>query len=468
MDFRRESVVDLAERVRERKVSARELTQAALDRIEALDGDINAFVAVDPEAALAAAAALDERLAGGDPVGELAGIPLAVKDLEDDKGLPTTLGSPVRAGAGPEPADSPQVARLRAAGCIVIGKTNTPEFGHKGDTENSVFGRTANPWSLDRSPGGSSGGSGAALAAGMVPLATGSDGGGSIRIPAALCGLSGLKTSLGRVPMGGPAPTHWGDLSVRGPMTRKIRDGALALDVVVGPDPTDMRSFPAPPEPWYPHLHRPAPPRRVGWSPTLGYAPVDDEVAAVCAGAVGSIQQSGIEVVDVDVVWPEDPSGTWFTIVSVHNLRALGEYRGSAVWDEFDPLLRASVEFGEAVTASELVRAQDEVHRLHGRLADVLSNVDVLLSPTVAGQAPRAGELGTINGDPDVNWVRMTYGFNLTRSPAGSVCAGFTADGLPVGLQVIGGQHDDLGVLRAMAVFEDLLAVDRLAPVGPG
>jgi Asp-tRNA(Asn)/Glu-tRNA(Gln) amidotransferase A subunit family amidase len=138
------------------------------------------------------------------------------------------------------------------------------------------------------------------------------------------------------------------------------------------------------------------------------------------------------------------------------------------VWEEFDPLLRASVEFGEAVTASELVRAQDEVHRLHSRLAEVLSNVDVLLSPTVAGQAPRAGELGTINGDPDVNWVRMTSGFNLTRSPAGSVCAGFTADGLPVGLQVIGGQHDDLGVLRAMAVFEDLLAVDRLAPVGPG
>ncbi len=414
MDFRRESVVDLAEAVRERKVSARELTQAALDRIDALDGEINAFVALDPEGALAQAGSVDERIAAGDPVGELAGIPIGVKDLEDAVGFVTTLGSPVRAGSDPVVADSPEVARLRAAGCVVVGKTNTPEYGHKGDTENAVFGRTANPWAVDRSPGGSSGGSGAALAAGMVPLATGSDGGGSIRIPAALCGLSGLKTSLGRVPMGGPAPTHWGDLSVRGPMTRTIRDGALALDVVVGPDPTDMRSFPSPTEPWYPHLHQPTPPGRVGWSPTLGYTPVDDEIGSVCRRAVESIDQSGIEVVEIDEVFPEDPSATWFTIVSVHNLRALGGYRGTELWDEFDPLLRASIDFGEGVTASELVGAQDEVHRLYQRLAVVMEDIDVLLSPTVAGQSPRAGELGTINGEHDLNWVRMTYPFNLT------------------------------------------------------
>lgn len=467
MDFRRSSVVELAEQVRQRQVSARELTHAALARIEALDGEINAFVALDGEAALAEAAAIDERLAAGDPVGELAGIPLAVKDLEDARGFVTTHGSPVHAGAPPAEADSVQVARLRAAGCVVVGKTNTPEFGNKADTANPVFGPTRNPWSLDRSPGGSSGGASAALAAGMVPLATGSDGGGSIRIPSAVCGLTGLKPSNGRVPAGGPVPAHWGNLSVRGPMTCRIRDAALALDVVVGPDPTDLRSLPAPPEPWYPHLHRPLLPRRVGWSPTLGYARVDREVRAVCEAALVTVEALGIEVVEVDEVWPDDPISVWFTISASHNLRALGEYRDTDLWDDFDPLLRMGIELAEGVTVSDYLRAEDEVHHLHFRLAQVLADVDLLLTPTVAGQTPPVGGDGTVDGQPEQNWVQLTYPFNLTRNPAGSVCAGFTGDGMPVGLQVVGGQHDDLGVLRALAAFEDALAVDRFAPV-PG
>jgi aspartyl-tRNA(Asn)/glutamyl-tRNA(Gln) amidotransferase subunit A len=467
MDFRNESVADLAEQVRERKVSARELTEAALARIDALDGDINAFVALDPEAALAEAGAIDERVAGGDPVGALAGIPIGVKDLEDARGFVTTHGSPVRADASPSTADSPEVARLRAAGCVILGKTNTPEFGHKADTDNSVFGRTRNPWDLGRSAGGSSGGTAAALAAGMVPLATGSDGGGSIRIPAAVCGLSGIKTSAGRVPMGGPSPTHWGNLSVRGPMTRRIRDTALALDVVVGPDPTDLRSLPAPNEPWSPHLRDPRSPTRVGWSPTLGYAAVDREIVAVCEQAVRQLEGLGIEVVDVDEVWPTDPIEVWYLIASAHNLRALGEYRGQDVWDDFDPMLQTSIEWADhTISATDYLRAEDQIHRLHLRLAEVLADLDVLLCPTTAGQTPVAGDSGTIDGEHDLNWVKMTYPFNLTRSPAGSVCAGFTADGLPVGLQVVGAQHDDLGVLRALAVFEDALAIDAVAPFG--
>lgn len=469
MDFRQVSVAELAEQVRARKVSARELTQAALDRIDALDDEINAFVALDPEGALAQAAAIDERVAAGDAVGELAGIPLAVKDLEDARGFVTTYGSAVHAGAPPAAGDSVHVARLRAAGCVVLGKTNTPEFGHKADTTNPVFGVTRNPWSLDRSPGGSSGGSAAALAAGMVPLATGSDGGGSIRIPSAVCGLTGVKPTNGRVPAGGPEPAHWGNLSVRGPMARRIRDVALALDVVVGPEPTDLRSLPAPPEPWSPHLRRPDPPRRVGWSPTLGYAHVDGEIRAVCEAAVRQIEELGIEVVEIEQVWSHDPLSEWFTITASHNLRLLGDQRGGELWDDFDPLLRMGIELADSsVGVVDYLRAEDEVHRLHHRLAEVFEDVDLLLTPTVAGQTPPAGGDGTIDGEPEANWVQLTYGFNLTRSPAGSVCCGFTADGMPVGLQVIGGQHDDLGVLRALAVFEDAFAIDRLAPVGDG
>ncbi len=204
MDFRTESLADLAGRVRSKEVSARELTSHALGRIEALNPQVNAFVAVDGDRALAEAAAIDERVARGEDPGPLTGIPIGVKDLEDAAGFVTTHGSPVHADDPPAENDSILVARLRAKGCVVLGKTNSPEHGWKADTDNEVFGATRNPWDLARSAGGSSGGTGAALAAGMVPLATGSDGGGSIRIPSAINGLSGLKPSLGRVPSGGP------------------------------------------------------------------------------------------------------------------------------------------------------------------------------------------------------------------------------------------------------------------------
>src|SRR5690606_23008556 len=202
VDFRRTTVAALAADVAARRVSARELAAAAIDLVDRLDPELNAFVAVDADAALAEAAALDERIAAGQEVGPLAGIPLAVKDLEDAAGFVTSHGSAAFASGPPATEDSPLVARLRAAGCVVVGKTNTPELGWKADTENPTFGPTRNPWDTDRSPGGSSGGSAAAVAGGLVPLATGSDGGGSIRIPSAVTGLTGFKPSLGRVPSG--------------------------------------------------------------------------------------------------------------------------------------------------------------------------------------------------------------------------------------------------------------------------
>ncbi len=235
IDFRTTPLAELARSVRTKEVSARELTQAALDRIRRLDPLYHAFVAVDDERALNEAAAIDARIAdGGDP-GPLAGIPIGIKDLQSAVGYTTTYGSALHADDPPATADDPFVARMRAAGCVIVGKTNTPEFGWMGNTTNSVFGPTLNPFDPSRGPGGSSGGAAAALAAGMVPLATGSDGGGSIRIPSACCGLSGMKPSLGRVPAGGPNPPGWIDLSTNGPMARRIADVARALDVAVGP-----------------------------------------------------------------------------------------------------------------------------------------------------------------------------------------------------------------------------------------
>ena len=250
MDFREHRVTELASKVRSREISAVELTRAALDRIDATNDSLNAWVVVDGPRAMAEAQSVDDRLLAGQGVGPLAGIPIGVKDLEDAAGFPTRYGS-LLSSDEPAVGDSVLVARLRAAGCVVLGKTTSPEYGHKGVTDSPLTGSTRNPWSTERTPGGSSGGSAAAIAAGMVPLATGSDGGGSIRIPASLCGFSGLKTTQGRVPLGGPTAPGSGVLTVKGPMTRRIADTAFALDVCVGPHPTDAFSLPRSGSPWF-------------------------------------------------------------------------------------------------------------------------------------------------------------------------------------------------------------------------
>ncbi|MBA2497453.1 MAG: amidase [Acidimicrobiia bacterium] len=453
--------VELAARVRARTTSAREAVAAALARIDAHDGAIAAFVAVDGDRALAEAAAIDERIAAGRPAGPLAGVPIGVKDLEDAIGFRTTRGSLLHADDRPARRDSILVARLRAAGCVVVGKTNTPEGGWTAATFNRVFPPTRNPWALDRTPGGSSGGSAAAVAAGLVPLATASDGGGSIRIPAALCGLTALKPSLGRVAAGGPKPPTWGDCTSGGVLTRRIRDGAAALESIVGPDPSDLRSLPMPTEPWAHSLDDLGTPRRVAWSPDLGYAEVDAAVLAACEHAVGVLADLGTEVVEVPALFAEDPVMTWLAITASYDWEQVADLEGTPDWDRLEPgRLAGATWAGRSVDARRLVQAERACHDLNLRLVEVLHGHTVLLTPTVAGRAPRitGGTRGEVNGVERDDWVRLTYPFNLTRSPAGTLRSGLDPDGLPVGLQVIGPQHGDVAVLRTLALLEDALA----------
>ena len=510
LDFRTRSLAEWTDAVRTRSVSARELADAALANIDALDPKINAFTAVDAERARAEADAVDARLASGEDVGPLAGIPIGVKDLEDARGFVTSYGSATHAGDKPSERDSVLVSRLRAAGCVVLGKTNSPEFGLKPQTDNPTFGVTRNPWNLDVTPGGSSGGTAAAIAAGVVPLATGSDGGGSIRIPSAVCGLSGLKTSLGRVPSADPSPPGWGSLSTKGPMARRIRDVALALDAVVRPDPRDLRSLPAPAQPWSPALAAPRPPVRVAWSPTLGYASVDPEIQAACASAVKVLADAGVEVIEVDTVFTTPPGEVIGALVSSYTRRNIEPFRDTPYWDRLDPLVVVSAEMARAtISGLDVVAAEDNCHRVNWELCDVLDQAPLLLCPTTSGITPNAympttvdallallagsgvydlanvdpavdinaildwlrtrGEInlpmGTVAGQPVLDWTGMTQPFNLTRSPAGTVCAGFTSGGLPVGLQVVGRQHADLEVLETIAFLEDALAFDAVAPI---
>ena len=467
MDFRRDSVVALAAEVRAGRLAARELVGHALERIDTLNPTINAFVAVDGDRALEAAAAVDAKVAAGRDPGPLAGIPIGVKDLEDAAGFVTTSGSALFADGPPAAADSALVARLKAAGCVVVGKTNTPELGWKADTDNFTFGPTRNPWNTEHSAGGSSGGSAAAIASGMTPLCTGSDGGGSIRIPSAACGLSGMKPSLGRVPSGGPKPPDWQNLSTKGPMARRIVDVAAALAVTVGPDPTDIRSLPKPEASWTAGLDGAQIPTTVVWSPTLGYAPVDREVLELCERAVQTLGTLGVDVQTVDTVFDKDPIGPWLTLASVYNLRTLEPHRDGDKWDKVDPLLAAMVSMSESTTAVDLVRAEDTCHYLNVRLVELFRDARLLLTPTMAAPAPprSLGGAGLINGTEDLNWVRFTYPFNLTRSPAASVCVGHTSAGIPVGLQLVGPQHGDLVVLRSAAAIEAAIGFDEVADV---
>ena len=453
MDFLAETVVGLAEQVRAGEVSARELVAHAFARIDAVDDSVGAFVALDQDGAMEAARAVDEVVArGGDP-GSLAGIPIGVKDLEDAVGLPTTRGLAAFTGRPTAATDSALVSRLRAAGCIVVGKTNTPALGHKADTTNLVFGATRNPWNLERTAGGSSGGSAAAIAAGMVPLATGSDGGGSIRIPAALCGLSGMKPSLGRVPSGGAEPPDWQHLSTKGPMARSIVDVTHALDAVIGPEQTDLRSLPMPDVPWASAVAEPSIPLRIAWSPTLGYATPDREVLAACQAAVERLEGLGAQVVQVDDVFDVDPVFTWLALTGTYLRRTL-EAVGALDDEDLDDTLQEQLALTASVTAVDLAKAEDDCHRLNLRLVELFTDTRLLVTPVTAGLAPRSGMPGTIDGEENPNWVQYTYPFNCTRSPAGTVPVAVSSEGTPIGLQVVGPQHADQVVLRALAAIE--------------
>jgi len=464
MDFRAHGVKELAADVQAGRRTARELVEAALARIDLLDSELNAFVAVEPALALAEADQVDQRVKSGESLG-LAGIPLGVKDLEDAAGYPTRYGSLVTDDR-PVGEDSVLVARLKAAGCVVVGKTTTPEYGHKGMTESPQSGITRNPWDLERSPAGSSGGSAAALAAGIVPLATGSDGGGSIRLPAAICGLAGMKVTNGLVPNGGSNPPGSGLLSVKGPMARGVGDTAYALDHCVGVDPTDPFSLPAPSTSLYTAAESAQLPPAVIWAPTLGFADVDDEVAAVCQRAVDLMAGSGVQVIEVTEVW-DDPMVGWLTMWIAGRARAHGHLLDTDDFALLDNSLQQMTYMGAKSTGADYARAVDAIHLLSLELVPLFAQAPVLLTPTVAGQAPRVSTAGgTINGVLTPRWVEFTPAFNVTRHPAGSVNVGFVDAGLPVGLQVVAPHHHDAAVIETMAAIEALVGISAHAPFG--
>jgi aspartyl-tRNA(Asn)/glutamyl-tRNA(Gln) amidotransferase subunit A len=461
-DYAELSATEIARRVNAREVSAREVTQAALAALDAVEPHIHAFATVAHEEALLAAEAIDARLARGEDAGPLAGVPVAIKDLVLTKGLRTTFGSRLYADYIPEDDDI-VVERLKVAGAIVIGKSNASEFGFGAHGNNLLFDVTRNPWDLTKTPGGSSAGSAAAVAAGVCPLAIGSDGGGSIRIPAAFTGLFGMKASMGRVPLWPgcrderlPGASGWESIEHVGPITRSTADAALMLSVIAGPDARDRWSLPAGDVDWIAATRNP--PRRglrVAYWPQWGDQPIDPRVRAAIDAAVAEFADAcGFEV-EIGAPPAIEISAAFGAIIALETdltgMRRLIADKGEPVGAAVAALLAQRLPLEAATDAITTRKA------FANAMARVMDRFDLILTPTLPVLAFGAEREGPDEIDGRAvganDWCPFTFPFNLTGQPAASVPCGLV-DGLPIGLQIVGPHLGDALTLSVAAAFE--------------
>jgi len=455
--------VELAGMLRSMEVSAREVAEAHIARVERVNPAVNAIVTFVPELALAAAAEADNRLARRETVGPLHGLPVAHKDLHETKGIRTTYGSPIFADFVPD-FDSVAVARIKAAGAITLGKTNTPEFGLGSQTFNQVFGATRNPYDLSRTCGGSSGGAGVALACGMIPIADGSDMGGSLRNPANFNNIVGFRCSPGRMP--GP-PGSWATLSVDGPMARTVDDVALLLSVMAGPDASSPISITEPGERFRASLERDFRGTRIAWSSDFGGLPVEPVVQAV-------LESRRHVFLDLGCVLDETCPDLSPAYEAFQTMRATGlaETRGpllekhrarmkqTAVWN---------IEKGFAATGEEVARAGRLRAQVFQRMKEFMDRYEFLILP-VNQVAPFSihteypTEIAGIQMETYIDWMKSCFYITMTGHPAISVPCGFTPEGLPVGIQIVGRYRDEFGVLQLARAFESATGVGRRRP----
>ena len=455
----RMDAVTLAGHIRAKHLSPVEVIDAVLARMDALEPTLHAFCTPTPELARETAKRLEADITAGHPVGPLAGVPVGIKDLVLTKGIRTTFGSILYKDFNPD-EDDVVVERLKAADAVILGKTNTPEFGFSPSSINKIFPTTRNPWNIERTPGGSSAGSGAAVASGMCPFAIGSDAGGSIRIPAAFCGLYGLKASMGRVPLYPtgrderyPGISSYESLEHIGPLSRTVADAALMMSVIAGPDDRDRHSLPEPHFQWMDTLTRDLKGKRVAYSADLGYARVDAEVREVVGRAVKVFERDlGCVVEEAHPGW-ENPFPHLFTIIlmetDLKGMRRLLQQHESRMMPDLVEALRRPL---TDETISDAIMARKVVTNKAWRF---FRQYDLMLTPTTA-VAPLPLDhqgLAIIDGKRAFPFP-FNFPFNLTGQPVATVPAGFTDDGLPVGLQIAGRHLDDPLVLQASAAYE--------------
>jgi amidase len=463
------TATELARRIRAKELSAIEVMEAHLTQIERVNPKVNAIVTILSEEALEQARAADEALAHGEGVGALHGLPIAHKDLIPTRGVRTTFGSLVFKDFVPE-EDGLIVERLKKAGAITIGKTNTPEFGAGSQTYNEVFGETLNPYDTSKTCGGSSGGAAVALACGMIPIADGSDMGGSLRNPASFCNVVGFRPSPGRVPRW-PDYVGWFTFSVEGPMARTVQDTALVLSTIAGPDPRSPIAITEPGSLFSQPLERNFKGVRVAWSRDLGLLPVDPKVTTVIEGQRQGFENLGCllddcepDFRDADEIFKVWRSWRYELAFSELLETHRDKLKGSVIWN---------IEEGMKVSGPQIGQAERKRTELYHRVRKFMETYEFLILPV--SQVPpfdvRQRYVTEINGvkmDTYVDWMKSCYFISVIGLPAISVPCGFTPEGLPVGVQIVGRHQDDLGVLQLAYAFEQSTGLWRRRPPGTG
>lgn len=457
------SAAELTAAYRAGELSPVDVVRAALEAIERRDASLNAYCLVDAAGALASARASEGRWRRGEQLGPADGVPTSIKDLLLTKGWPTLRGSRlISEGSSAWDEDAPSVARLREGGAVLLGKVTTPEFGWKGVTDSPRCGVTRNPWDSARTSGGSSGGSAAAVAAGLGTWSVGTDGGGSIRIPAGFTGTVGLKPTYGVVPLYPASP--FGTLAHAGPMTRTVEDAAIMLDVLAQPDPRDWSSLPAPRGSFTSGLNDGVRDLRVAFSPDLGYGRNDPAVESAVRTAVQVLAGLGAQVEEVDLGW-SDPVEAYHVLWFSGAAKVVEGY-GAGAEQSIDPNLRRALEVHSGYSAGDFLDATAIRMKLGHDMGLFHQQYDVLVTPTLPIPAFEAGaDVPAGSPSPDwTSWTPYTYPFNLTQQPAISVPCGFTPQGLPVGLQIVGPRHADALVLRTAAAYEKATEWSRRRP----
>jgi aspartyl-tRNA(Asn)/glutamyl-tRNA(Gln) amidotransferase subunit A len=444
------------------EISSVELTEASLRRIKALEPKLNAFITIDEAGALKAAREADKAQAKGGDLGPFHGVPISVKDLETTKGLRTTLGSEIYKKWVPD-FDSVVVERVRKTGAIIVGKTNTPEFGNREETYTKFHPAANNPWDPKRHPGGSSGGAAATIAAGMCAIATGTDGGGSVRLPASFCGIFGHKPTHGRWPRyGGVAKMALNPTSTSGPMTNDVRDAAILMQAISGHDKRDSGSLRSAPPDHISELQNGVSGWRVGYSLDMGFAPVNEDVATAFEASVKAFEELGAKVSHAPLKFDPPPRDYWWPVWCGNQVAMYGhldDERGADLMD----YTREMIKHGRTLTAADFTRAlrQAEVHRL--MLTQLLEQFDIILTPGHAAVAwphrKPPQKVGGKSAGPSMAGIAygpipFTAAFNILWNPAASIPCGFGEGGMPVGLQVVGAHDRDDLVLRACRAFE--------------
>ena len=450
---------------RSKELSPVDVAEYLLGRIEALDANINAICFLDPATTLAQAQASEERWMQGEPQGLLDGVPVAIKDLVVSKGWPTMRGSNTVDRTQNMDHDAPCVARLREHGAVFIGKTTTPEFGWKGTNDSPLTGVTRNPWDPSKTPGGSSGGAGAALAAGYCPLAIGTDAGGSIRIPASFCGVFGLKPTFGRVAAWPSSP--FTNLAHVGPMSRTVADSALFLNVISEPDAHDWYQQPFPQVDYTWNLGKGIKGAKIAFSPRLGWVShVDPEVERLVADTVKRLSELGAIVDTIDP--PMGDPSAFFKVLYFSSAGYLLDQMPEEKLAMLDPDLRAVVEESRNMSRRDFQQATQDRAAYGASMKAFMSAYDFLVTPMIAVppfDTPHVTPM-TQNGKLWMEWTPFSYPFNLTQQPAASVPCGHTQAGLPVGIQIVGRHGDDARVLLASHALEQLLDVNTAHPKG--